>query len=177
MLASSKPDGRMGIVMDNGVLFRGSKEGKVRQAFIENDIIEAVIGLPSNLFANTGSPGCLLIMNRKKPEARKGKVLFIDASNDYLEGKAQNHLREEDITKTFDTFTKFESVKRYCTVSDLDEIVENDYNLNISRYVDTTEPEEEVDLDEVKSNLESLEKERVEIDSKLQNFLPELGIE
>jgi type I restriction enzyme M protein len=175
MLASLKPGGRMGIVMDNGVLFRGSKEGKVRQAFVEHDFIEAVIGLPANLFANTGSPGCLLICHKNKPAVRKDKVLFIDASKDYLEGKAQNHLRDEDIEKTYQAFQMYETVERYCSVSGIEEIKENDFNLNISRYVDTTEPEEPVDIPSVLQNLGDLEKQREQTGKKLQGYLAELG--
>ncbi|MFC2130611.1 N-6 DNA methylase [Bacteroidota bacterium] len=175
MYASLKPGGRMGIVMDNGVLFRGGKEGIVRKAFIENDLVDAVIGLPSNLFANTGSPGCLLICNTKKPAKRKGRILFIDASKDFLEGKAQNHLREEDVAKTLKAYEKFESVERYCSVCELDEIKENDYNLNISRYVDTTEPEVIVDISACLDNLKKLEADRTAIDKKLTVFLKELG--
>lgn len=175
MLASLKDGGRMGIVMDNGVLFRGSKEGMARKGFIENDLIEAVIGLPANLFANTGSPGCLLICHKNKPVERKNKALFIDASKDYLEGKAQNHLRDEDVEKTFNTFTKYETKERYCSVCDIEEIRENDYNLNISRYVDTTEPEEMVVVENVLKNLKKLEAKRKETDKKLQTYLVELG--
>ena len=99
MYASLKDNGKIGVVMDNGVLFRGKAEAKIRQSFLELDVIDSVIGLPSNLFANTPSPGCLLIFHKNKPVNRKGKVLFIDASKDYLEGKAQNHLLDEDIAK------------------------------------------------------------------------------
>ena len=176
MYASLKPKGRMGIVMDNGVLFRGSSEEKIRKEFLESDLIEAAIGLPSNLFYNAGSPGCLLLFNDSKPEERKGKVLFIDASKDYLEGKAQNFLRQEDIEKTAETFDAFETLERYCTVAKLDEIKENDYNLNISRYVDTTEPEEPVDIPEVMKNLEALQVERARVQDKLDAYLKELGI-
>jgi type I restriction enzyme M protein len=175
MYASLKPNGRMGIVMDNGVLFRGSKEKAARKAFVEMDVIDTVVGMPSNLFANTGSPGCLVFISKQKPKDRKGKILFIDASNDYLEGKAQNHLREEDVQKTLATYHTFESVERYCTVADLDEIIENDYNLNISRYVDTTEPEVIVDIPEVLKELDQLEKDKAEIDQKLKGYLKELG--
>ena len=166
----------MGIVMDNGVLFRGAREGKIRKQFIEKDLIEAVIGLPSNLFYNTGSPGCLLLFNDNKPEERKGKILFIDASKDYLDGKNQNHLRQEDIDKTAESFDTYETAERYCTVADLDEIEENDFNLNISRYVDTTEPEEPVDIPFVWKKLEILEQERKENKTKLCCFLEEMGL-
>ena len=175
MYASLKPKGRMGIVMDNGVLFRGSKEKAARQAFVEMDVIDTVVGLPSNLFANTGSPGCLVFISKQKPKDRKGKILFVDGSKDYLEGKAQNHLREEDVQKTLATYHSFESVERYCTVANLDEIIENDYNLNISRYVDTTEPEVIVDIPEVLKELDQLEKEKAEIDQKLKGILQDLG--
>ena len=176
MYASLKPKGRMGIVMDNGVLFRGSSEEKIRREFFTRDLIEAAIGLPSNLFYNAGSPGCLLLFNDNKPEERKGKVVFIDASKDYLEGKAQNFLRQEDIEKTAKTFDALETVERYCTVAELDEIKENDYNLNISRYVDTTEPEEPVDIPQVLANLNILESGRTETQNRLDDYLKELGV-
>ncbi len=176
MYASLKPGGRMGIVMDNGVLFRSSSEGKIRQKFLEKDLIEAVVGLPSNLFYNTGSPGCLLLFNDNKPSKRKGKVLFIDASKDYLEGKNQNYLRQEDIEKTAKTFNKFKTVERYCTVADMAEIKENDFNLNISRYVDTTEPEEEVNIKAIIENLKILEQDREEISNYLDTYLKKIGL-
>ncbi len=175
MYASLEPKGRMGIVLDNGVLFRGNSEEAIRKQFLEKDVIEAVIGLPSGLFYNTGSPGCLVLFNDNKPAERQGKVLFIDASKDYREGKAQNFLRQEDIEKTAHTFDAFETIERYCTVAGMDEIKENDYNLNISRYVDTTEPEEPVDIPEVITNLRALQTERAGVQDKLDGFLKELG--
>ena len=177
MYASLNKGGRMGIVMDNGVLFRGSGEGKIRKQFIEKDLIEAVIGLPGNLFYNTGSPGCLVLFNDNKPENRKGKILVIDASKDYLDAKNQNFLRQEDIDKTAAAFESFETVERYCTVADMEEIEENDYNLNISRYVDTTEPEEPVDISEVLESLKKIESERKDVQSKLDDYLREIGID
>ena len=175
MYASLKPRGRMGIVLDNGVLFRGASEGKIRKAFLEKDLIEAVIGLASSLFYNTGSAGCLVLFNDNKPRKRQGKVPFIDASKDYLEGKRQNHLRQKDIEKTARVFNKFETIERYCTVAKMDEIEENDFNLNISRYVDTTEPEEPVDIPDVLDNLYLLEMERKAVQKKLNGYLKELG--
>ena len=177
MYASLNKGGRMGIVMDNGVLFRGSGEGKIRKQFIEKDLIEAVIGLPGNLFYNTGSPGCLVLFNDNKPENRKGKILVIDASKDYLDAKNQNFLRQEDIDKTAAAFESFETVERYCTVADMEEIEENDYNLNISRYVDTTEPEEPVNISEVLESLKKIESERKDVQSKLDDYLREIGID
>ncbi|MGC6532073.1 MAG: type I restriction-modification system subunit M [Flavobacteriales bacterium] len=175
MLASLNDNGRVGVVMDNGVLFRGSKEGQVRKAFVENDLIDSVIGLPSNLFANTGSPGCILILSKNKPQERTGKILFIDASKDYLEGKAQNHLRSQDVEKTLRTYDEYNTVERYCSVCELEEIEENDFNLNISRYVDTTEPEVPVNIQDVLRELETLEKTRDENKSTLNDYLNELG--
>jgi type I restriction enzyme M protein len=175
MYASLKPKGRMGIVLDNGVLFRGNSEEAIRKQFLEKDLIEAVIGLTAGLFYNTGSPGCLMLFNDNKPVERKGKVLFIDASKDYLEGKAQNFLRQEDIERTARTFDTFGTVERYCTVAGMDEIKENDCNLNISRYVDTTEPEEPVDIPAAIANIKMLQAERAGVQEKLDGFLKELG--
>jgi len=176
MYACLKPAGRMGIVMDNGVLFRGSSEGKIRKAFLEKDLIEVAIGLPGNLFYNTSSPGCLLLFNDNKPQNRKGMVLVIDASKDYLEGKNQSHLRQEDIEKTANCFDTFETAERYCTVANMEEIKKNDYNLNISRYVDTTEPEELVDIPLVMANLTKLENERTAVQNRLDDYLKELNL-
>jgi len=175
MFASTTEKGKLGIVLDNGVLFRGNKEAEARKQFVENDLIEAVIGLPANLFANTGSPGCLLIINRDKPQERKNKIIFIDASKDYLEGKAQNHLREEDVKKTLETYETYEAIEKYCSVCELSEVKENDYNLNISRYVDTTEEEISVNIPDVLKNLKTLESKRAEINIKLAGFLQEVG--
>ena len=175
MYASLNDNGRIGVVMDNGVLFRGSSEAKIRQAFLELDVIDTVIGLPGNLFANTGSPGCILILDKNKSEERKGKVLFIDASKDYLEGKAQNQLRDEDLEKTLTTYTNYETIERYCSVCDMEEIKENDYNLNISRYVDTTEPEVSIVIEDVLDELKDLETKRNESGGKLNEYLKELG--
>ena len=175
MYASLNPKGRIAVVMDNGVLFRGSSEAKCRKAFLELDVVDAVIGLPGNLFANTSSPGCILVIDKDKPASRKGKVLFVDASKDYLEGKAQNHLRDEDIAKTLGSYNDYKTIDRYCSVCDLEEIKENDYNLNISRYVDTTEPEIPVIIEEVMDELKSLESQSEETNINLNAYLKELG--
>lgn len=175
MYASLNKKGKIGVVMDNGVLFRGSAEAKIRKAFLELDVVDAVIGLPANLFANTGSPGCLLIIDKDKPKERKDNVLFIDASKDYLEGKAQNHLRDEDVAKTLKTYNDYITEERYCSVCDLEEIKENDYNLNISRYVDTTEPEVPVIIEDVLQELNTLETQREQTNTKLSAYLKELG--
>jgi type I restriction enzyme M protein len=132
--------------MPHGVLFRGSSEKKIRQGILEDDLLEAVIGLPSALFYGTGIPACLLIINKHKPADRKGKVLFINGELEFEEGKNQNRLRAQDIEKIVATFEAYEEVKRYSKVVPLDEIKENDYNLNIRRYADTSPPPEIFDV-------------------------------
>jgi len=151
MIASTNNEGMVGVVMPHGVLFRGSSEKAIRQGFIEDDLLEAVVGLPSGLFYGTGIPACLLIINKNKANDRKGKVLFINGELDFQAGKNQNKLRVDDIAKIVDTFDshsfKSESdIKRYCKVVTIAEIAENDYNLNIRRYADTSPPAEIFDV-------------------------------
>lgn len=151
MIASTNNEGMVGVVMPHGVLFRGSSEKTIRQGILEDDLLEAVIGLPSGLFYGTGIPACLLIINKNKSAARKGKVLFINSELEFEEGKNQNKLREQDITKIVETFEShsFESkcdIKRYAKVVNFSEIAENDFNLNIRRYADTSPPAEIFDV-------------------------------
>ena len=146
MIASLRSDGVMGVVVPHGVLFRGSSEKEIRQGVLEDDLLEAVIGLPSSLFYGTGIPAALLIINKQKPEQRKGKVLFINSELEYEEGKNQNRLRDQDIEKVVQTFDDYQDEKRYAKVVDLEEIEENDYNLNIRRYADTSPPPENFDV-------------------------------
>jgi type I restriction enzyme M protein len=146
MISSVNAEGMMGVVMPHGVLFRGSSEKEIRKGILEDDLLEAVIGLPSNLFYGTGIPACLLIVNKKKPSKRKGKVIFINSELEYENGKTQNMLRHEDIDKISAIFEKYEEIKRYSSVVGLDEIKENDYNLNIKRYADTATPPEPYDV-------------------------------
>ena len=146
MVASLNAEGMMGVVMPHGVLFRGSSEKEIRKGLLKDDLIEAVVGLPSALFYGTGIPACLLIINKKKPAARQGKVLFINGELDYAEGKNQNKLRLEDIERVVSTFKAYADVKRYARVVGLAEIEENDFNLNIRRYADTSPPPEIFDV-------------------------------
>lgn len=146
MIASLNAEGMMGVVMPHGVLFRGSSEKAIRQGILNDDLLEAVIGLPAALFYGTGIPACLLIINKAKPAERKGKVLFINSELDYEEGKNQNKLRQQDIAKIVQTFENFEEIKRYSKVVPLAEIEENDFNLNIRRYADTSPPPEIFDV-------------------------------
>ncbi|AXW13622.1 type I restriction-modification system subunit M [Ralstonia pseudosolanacearum] len=190
MLASLKADGRMGIILPHGVLFRSGEEGKIREGLLfgtdtasgnqPGDLIEAIIGLPSALFYNTGIPACVLVLNKRKPAALKGKVIIIDASRDYLEGKAQNTLRPEDIARITTTHTAaFHSrteVENYCRVVTLDEIRKNDGNLNIARYIDNGETEETVDVAAILAQLAALADEEAQIDVRLNGYLVDLGL-
>ena len=146
MIASLNAEGKMGVVVPHGVLFRGSSEKEIRKGILEDDLLEAVIGLPSALFYGTGIPAALLIINKKKPVERKGKVLFINSELEYQEGKNQNKLRDTDIQHVMDVYDAYEDEKRYSKVVEMDEIRENDYNLNIRRYADTSPPPEQFDV-------------------------------
>ncbi len=145
MLASLKPDGHMATIMPHGVLFRGGKEKLIREIFIKDDVIEAIISLPPGLFYGTGIPACVIVANKNKPDAMRGKVLFINADREYAEGKNQNKLRPEDIEKIDFVFTHKRELPKYSRLVDKAEIVEkHEYNLNIRRYVDNTpDPEPE----------------------------------
>ncbi len=176
MIAVLKQNGKAGVVLPHGTLFRSGTEGKIRQALLEADLVEGIIGLPSALFYNTGIPASIWIINKNKTKAQKGKVSIIDGSSDFKEGKNQNQLLEEHIVKIVDNYDANKDVDKYMRVVDLVEIAENDYNLNISRYIDTSEPEAEVDLQVVKANIADLEVKEQEIDKKLAGFLKELGI-
>jgi type I restriction enzyme M protein len=145
MLASLKPDGHMATIMPHGVLFRGGKEKLIRELFIKDDVIEAIISLPPGLFYGTGIPACVLVMNKNKPDHLRDKVLFINADREFAEGKNQNKLRPEDIEKIDFVFTQKRELPKYSRFVDKTEIVEkHDYNLNIRRYVDNTpDPEPE----------------------------------
>lgn len=146
MIASLNQEGVMGVVVPHGVLFRGGAEGEIRRGILEDDLIEAVIGLPAGLFYGTGMPAALLIINKSKPPERRGKVLFINAELDFQEGKNQNVLREQDIEKVVNCFDAYKEVKRFSRVAPLQEIQENDHNLNIRRYADTSPPPEPFDV-------------------------------
>ncbi|WP_406731803.1 type I restriction-modification system subunit M [Vibrio scophthalmi] len=146
MIAATNAEGMVGVVMPHGVLFRGSSEKAIRQGILEDDLLEAVIGLPSGLFYGTGIPACLLIINKNKPAERRGKVLFINGELEFAEGKNQNKLRAQDIAKIVETFNDYADVSRYAKVVNFSEIAENDFNLNIRRYADTSPPAETFDV-------------------------------
>ena len=175
MVAVLNTSGRLGVVMPHGVLFRGSAEGKIRQGLLEENLFEAVIGLAPNLFYGTGIPASILVLNRNKLAARKGKVLFIDASGEFEEGSNQNRLRDQDIEHIAKTFHAYADVEKYARVVPLVEIEKNDWNLNISRYVDTSEEEERIDVAEAVRRLRERERERAAAEATMNRYLAELG--
>ncbi len=149
MIASLNADGVMGVVVPHGVLFRGASEKEIRKGFLEDDLLEAVIGLPPSLFYGTGIPAALLIINKKKSPSRKNKVIFINGELDFEERKNQNILREIDVSKILNTYDSYQDIKRYSKVATIEEIRENDYNLNIRRYADTSPPFEIFDANAI----------------------------
>ena len=168
-------NGTMAIVLPHGVLFRGAAEGHIRQYLIEDrNYLDAVIGLPSNIFYGTSIPTCILVF--KKCREHSDNILFIDASNDYEKAKNQNYLTNENIEKIIDTYANRKEIEKYSHLASLDEIKENDYNLNIPRYVDTFEEEETIDLDKVSSELKALEIEMKTTDETITSFCRELNI-
>jgi type I restriction enzyme M protein len=175
MFALLNDKGQAAIICSQGVLFRGNEEARIRENMIKEDIIEGVIALPPKLFYGTGIPGCILILNRKKPDKRKNKIIFIYAAKDFEEGKVRNLLREEDIKKIDFAFTKYEDIEGYCHIADFEEIKENEFNLNVPRYVDISESEQEIDIQKTINELKKLEKERHEIEIQVTKNLKELG--
>jgi len=175
MIETMKPgSGRMAVVVPHGVLFRGAAEGKIRKKLIEENLLDIVIGLPEKLFYGTGIPAAVLVFRKQKAD---DKVLFIDASRDYEDAKNQNVLRDKDLQRIFDTAAARQSVDKYAYLATPAEIAENDYNLNIPRYVDTFEEEEEIDLKAVRSEREKLKAELAVLEEQMAGYLKELGYE
>lgn len=165
-------NGRVGVVVPHGVLFRGGAEGKIRQKLIEENLLDAVIGLPANLFFGTGIPAAILVFKRQRPDH---KVLFIDASREYLPGTNQNYLRPEDLENILATYQTRQTVDKYSYLAKFEEIKENDFNLNIPRYVDTFEPEPLVDMNEINNQIEIIKIELGGIELKMKNYFLELN--
>jgi len=170
---ASAKNGKVGVVVPHGVLFRGSSEGTIRQRLIEENYLDAVIGLPSNLFYGTGIPAAILILNKGK---KTDDVLFIDASREYQEGKNQNKLRPEDIQHVLRVFKERKTEEKYSFVASLDQIRENEFNLNIPRYVDTAEEEEQIDIKAVQKEIEQIEGQLAETRKEMNRYLKELGL-
>lgn len=167
--------GTMACVAPHGVLFRGAAEGKIRQFLIEKkNYIDAIIGLPANIFYGTSIPTCILVM--KKCRKEDDNILFIDASKEFEKVKTQNKLRQEHIDKIVSTYRERKEIEKYSHCATLQEIKDNDYNLNIPRYVDTFEEEEEIDIKAVMSEIKELEAKRAELDAQIDVYLKELGI-
>ncbi|MCD2200798.1 type I restriction-modification system subunit M [Halobacterium sp. KA-4] len=183
MLASLSETGKAGIVMDNGVLFRSRSEKKIRKPLLQDDLVEAVIALPENLFYNTSSPGCILVLNKDKPAERKNKVQFIYAEDQQLRESGihvfedlsnQNQLTSEGVEYLAETHLIGREEDHHSRLVDLEEIKENDWNLNVPRYVDTTEPEEPIDVREKLEELDRLKAEREETNAELDAYMEEL---
>ena len=167
--------GTMACVAPHGVLFRGAAEGKIRQFLIEKkNYIDGIIGLPANIFYGTSIPTCILVM--KKCRKEDDNILFIDASKEFEKVKTQNKLRQEHIDKIVSTYRERKEIEKYSHCATLQEIKDNDYNLNIPRYVDTFEEEEEIDIKAVMSEIKELEAKRAELDAQIDVYLKELGI-
>lgn len=165
--------GRMAIILPHGVLFRGAAEGRIRKALIDKHQIEAVIGFPDKLFLNTSIPVCVLILRKNRVAS---DILFVDASKDFEKLKKQNHLRPEDIEKIVDTVINRKEVDKYSHIATLDEIKENDYNLNIPRYVDTFEEEDPIDIVEVSQEIIKLDADIKQAESDILAMLNELAV-
>ncbi|MFP4921516.1 type I restriction-modification system subunit M [Staphylococcus coagulans] len=169
-------NGTMAVVLPHGVLFRGAAEGVIRKYLIEEkNYLDAIIGLPANLFFGTSIPTAILVF--KKCREKDENVLFIDASQSFEKGKNQNHLSDEDVNKIVETYLKREDIDKYSHVVTLDEIKENDYNLNIPRYVDTFEEEEPVDLLAVQQEIKAVDEEITSLEKEIAGYLKELGVE
>ncbi len=176
MLYSLSDNGTMAVVLPHGVLFRGASEGTIRKYIIQNkNWLDAVIGLPANIFYGTSIPTCILVF--KKCREHEDNILFIDASKDFEAGKNQNRLRDEDVDKIIKTYINRVEIEKYCHVAPMSEVEENEYNLNIPRYVDTFEEEEEIDIKQVQKDLKDIDKEIAEVDKELNVYLKELGLE
>lgn len=176
--AAIEKEGRVAVVVPHGVLFRGAAEGRIRQKLIEDNVLDAVIGLPGNLFTSTSIPVAILIFDRSREkgganQARKD-VLFIDASKDYQAGKNQNTLLDAHVQKILDAYDSRKNIEKYAHLASFNEIKENDFNLNIPRYVDTFEEEPEIDIMAVQKEIEKLESELVEVRKQMANILKEI---
>ncbi|EKI4473787.1 type I restriction-modification system subunit M [Staphylococcus pseudintermedius] len=168
-------EGTMAVVLPHGVLFRGAAEGVIRQYLIEEkNYLDAVIGLPANIFYGTSIPTCILVF--KKCRKADQDVLFIDASNAFEKGKNQNHLTDEHVDKIINTYQNRATIDKYSYAATLQEIEGNDYNLNIPRYVDTFEEEAPIDLDQVQQDIANIDNDIAQIEQDIEGYLKELGV-
>jgi type I restriction enzyme M protein len=177
MFSSLNENGQAAIICSQGILFRGNEEVKIREGMIKDDVIEGIISLPQKLFYGTSIPGCIIILNRNKPNNRKNKIIFIFAAKDYEEGKVRNRLRDSDTEKIVTAFKNYKDIDRYCHIAEIDELNENEFNLNVPRYVDISQPEEEIDIQATIDELNKLDNEKRELEIQVNANLKELGFE
>ena len=175
MLHQLDEHGTMAVVLPHGVLFRGSSEGVIRQYLIEQmNVVDTIIGLPANIFYGTSIPTCILVL--KKNREHTGNILFIDASNEFEKQKNQNKLLPEHLDNIIAAYTNRQNIEKYAYVATLQQVKDNDYNLNIPRYVDTFEAEDEIDLDAIAQQLQDLEQDSQKTDAVIADFCKALGI-
>ena len=167
----------MGVVLDNGVLFRSGAEGKIREAVVKSDLVEGVVALPSNLFTNTGSPGCFIIINKNKSPELNGKIFFIHAENEFQAGKAMNYLLEENIKNIVSTYNEKKIINKFSDLIEMSEVINNDCNLNVSRYIDIYEEEEKIDLSSVLIKIKDIKLKRNEIEFEFIKNMKNLGFD
>ena len=176
MIYHMAEDGRIAVLLPHGVLFRGNAEETIRKHIVRNmNYLDAVIGLPANCFHGTSIPVCCLIFKRER-NGNSNNICFIDASKYYIQGKNQNSISEEDIDRIVNAYAERKEIDKFCHIATMEEIEANDYNLNIPRYVDTFEPEPEVDLQAVKVSMKQHENKIKILESELQSYLNELGV-
>jgi len=176
MVTSMKPSGRMAVVLPQGALFRMAGEGKIRKKLLEEDIVECVIGLAPNLFYGTGLAASIMILNKNKPALKKGKLLVIDGSEQFWKGRAQNELREEHIARILELYEAFDDIEGESKVVDMGELEENDWNLNIPRYVLPVLEEDSMTLDEAITNLKESLDAAWDAEERLKELLGEAGL-
>jgi type I restriction enzyme M protein len=178
---AKRQTGRVAVIVPHGVLFRGGSEGAIRKALIEENLLDAVVGLPANLFTTTGIPVAILVFDRSREEgganASRKDVLFIDASKEFTPGKTQNVMDDAHIAKVLETYRTRAEIEKYSHRASPAEIAENDFNLNIPRYVDTFEAEEEIDVAALQKDINRLEAELAEVRGKMAGYLKELGVD
>jgi type I restriction enzyme M protein len=175
MIASLKADGMLGVVLPHGVLFRGGAEGRIREGMLKEDMVEAVIGLAPNLFYGAGISACILIIRKNKPADRKGKTLFVHGAEQFTTGKKQNFLSDKNVAHLAAAFQGFRDVDAFSYVADIEEIKQNDYNLNITRYVDLGSDDEGADVYSSLTMLQQLRDQRNQAEAVFDGFMKELG--
>ena len=178
---AKRQSGRVAVIVPHGVLFRGGAEGRIRQALIEENLLDTVVGLPANLFTTTGIPVAILVFDRSREQGGANEdrrdVLFIDASKEFTPGKTQNVMDEAHINKVLETFAARAEIEKYSHRASPEEIAENDFNLNIPRYVDTFEAEEEIDVAALQKQINTIEAELAQVRGKMAGYLKELGVD